>query len=236
MTRKHLIILAIAAVVAAAALLAVNMQLLPMNTSWGTNRLLHYVWEILAVLAAIGGGVWTLWPRNTGARKDKARLEAQRRVYGLVGIVVVTVLLMVYGEVRRESLSRLILETDAGPALKTISAALDQYAADHGGATPKSIEDLAPKYLKAGDLQYPEKYGPRTQDSVEGVAPAAPSYALAVEIPDVRSNRPALPEYRAYLRPGHAWAALTAVVDKSGQVEIVSDDSVNRFEWQFHEK
>jgi hypothetical protein len=233
MTRKHLIILAVVAVVAAVALVVLHVELLPMNASWRTNRVLHYAWQGLAVLAAAGGGLWTLWPRPTGARKDKARMEARRRVYGLVGIVVIAVLVVVYSEVRRESLSHLVLQADAEPALKTITAALDRYKAEHAGANPKSIKDLAPNYLAAGALQYPSSYGPRADAT--GSA-AEPSFGLATEMPGTRGNRSAADEYLIYLRPGYSWAPLTAVIDKQGQFRIVADDMVNAFEWQFSKK
>ncbi len=72
--------------------------------------------------------------------------------------------------------------------------------------------------------------------AAEGAQPEAPSYALAREIPGAGSNRAEEVRYRVYLRPGCAWASLTAVIDKDGRFEVIADDMVARFEWQFQSK
>ena len=122
------------------------------------------------------------------------------------------------------------------PALKTIAEALDRYEADHKGADPASVEALVPQYLKAEALLYPYRRGPVAAPAAEGPEAEPPSYALAHEVPGLPTSRPLEAQYRVYLRPGNAWAGLSAVIDRQGHFEIIADDMVSRYEWHFQGK
>ena len=255
MTRKQAIVFAAIAAAAAVALTVVHL-LLPINAGWAVNHYLHYGWQALIVLAGAGGGVWLMWPRPKARRRDEDRAAARRRVIGVAGIVLAAVFLIIFGELHREAKSRVLLDV-VPPDLQVIAKALTAYAADHGGARPKSIEELAPQYLDAACLYYAYRNGPVMSEKpaegknepgevptakAEGMpAPAAPagpppSYAIVKETPGTAGVKKLPTAVLAYLRPGNAWAPLTAVIDENGQCRVVSEDNVRTFERQFETK
>jgi hypothetical protein len=233
MTRNRLIWLAAIAGAAAVAMVLVYLVALPIDASWRTNRILHHVWQGVVGLAAVGGGVWTMWPRDTGSRRDVARKEAHRKVYGLLGLTVMAVGLVITSEIRLDLVTRTQLESAAQQDLATLAAALHRYEAEHPGAEPDSFEALVPAYLRPESLRYVYRNGPVAAAADENVPP---SFALAKDMPGARERK--IPESRilAYLRPGNAWAPLTAVIDKDGRFEVIAEDRVLRFEWQFEGK
>ena len=244
MTRTKAIWFAVIAAVSASALLAAHL-LLPIDASWAVNHYLHYGWQVLIVLGGAGGMVWLMWPRPKARRRDEDRAAARRRVLGVAGVVLAAVFLIIFGELQREARSRGILEKAGFENLQAITKALTAYAADHGGARPKSIEELAPKYLDAGCLYYAYRSGPamsekpteakREPGEAAGAAPP-PSYALVRETPGTAGIKKSPTAVLAYLRPGNAWAPLTVVIEENGQCRVVSEDNVRLFERQFEAK
>ena len=93
MTKKQAIGFLILGVVVAAVLLVAHL-LMPFPGSWTLNRILHHVWEWLAVLAAAGGIVWLMWPRPKPRRRDEHREQARRRFIALVATVLAAVILV----------------------------------------------------------------------------------------------------------------------------------------------
>jgi hypothetical protein len=256
MTRKQAIVFAAIAAAAAVALTVVHL-LLPINAGWAVNHYLHYGWQALIALAGVGGGVWLMWRRPRAKRRDFDRAAARRRVIGVAGIVLAAVFLIIFGELHREAESRVLLDKVVLPDLQVIAKALTAYAADHQGARPKSIEELAPQYLDAGRLYYVYRNGPvMSEKPAEGkkepgevptakaegmpvpAAPAGPppSYAIVKETPGTAGVKKSPTAVLAYLRPGNAWAPLTAVVEENGQCRVVSEDNVRTFERQFETK
>jgi hypothetical protein len=154
-------------------------------------------------------------------------------------IVVAAVILVIFGEVRRELATRRALEGLATQELHAVSEALRDYERDHGGAPPARIEDLVPKYLESGRLFYAYRAGPvpipPPDASGEAVA-VKPSFALAKVMPGVNERRRGGNRIAAYLRPGNAWAPLTVVLEKDGKVQIVGEDVVGPYEEQLQPK
>jgi hypothetical protein len=250
MTGKQAIMFAVIAVVAAVGFL-VGHLLLPVDAGWAANRYLHYGWQALVLLATAGGGVWLMWPRPRAKRRDFDRAAARRRVIGLAGVILPAVFLIIFGELHREAESRVLLEKSGFQDLQAIGKALTAYAADHAGARPKSIGELAPQYLDAAHLCYAYCHGPAQAapppaeaktEVAATAAPAAPAptptptYALVKEVPGTSGVKKSPTAVMAYLRPGNAWAPLTAVLDENGQCRVVSEDNVRSFEQQFETK
>jgi hypothetical protein len=237
MTGKHVIWAIVIGALAVVGLILLHLAL-PTDASWRTNRLLHLLWQVLAGLVGTGAVVWMMWRRPKAPRRDEDRLRARRKVIGVAIAIVVAVGLVVFGEMRRESASRSQLL--AGPAtadLEAIGKALGDYAKDHAGAKPATIEELVPKYLQPCNLYYPFRDGPAplTAPAETGQGSPPPSYALARQIIIDTRTHPE-PRFIAYLRPGAAWAPVTAALDKTGKVEIVGEEVVKPFERQFDVK
>jgi len=189
----------------------------------------------VAGLAAVGGVVWIMWPRPKPRRRDVQREQARRRVIALVGCVVVAVALAVFAEVRRDAASRARLkeaEDGAVADLQAIGKALDAYAAEHDDEAPEEITALSPTYLDRHHLYYPYRHGPAKvpppeADNDRDVEP--PTYILARTLPR-RDGKPPADPVRAYLRPGHAWAPLTVVLERGGACRVVGEDRVAGYE------
>jgi hypothetical protein len=232
MTRRQALWILGIAVAVTAVLVALHLAM-PIGQTWAVNRILHHVWEAATGLAGAGSLVWLMWPRPKVGRRDEQRLKAHRRVIALVAIVLAVVLLIVFAEIRRDLATRTRLGGPAVADLQAIGKALDAYAADHGGAEPPSIADLAPKYLEASRLYYAHRHGPGVAGPLAdagGPDAEAPSYTLAKRpVPRDTKPRPAS-ALRAYLRPGNAWAPLTAVLDKGGTARVSYEDEVREFE------
>jgi hypothetical protein len=233
MTRKHLVALAVVGAVVAAGLIVLH-TFLPLDTSWSTNRLLHYLWLGATGLVAVGAIVWLLWPRPKPPRRDIGREQARRRVFAMIGVLVVLVGVVVFGEVRRDWVSRAQLREAATPGLQQIARAVAKYTADHGGAVPFTLESLVPRYLKPEQLYYAFRQGPTAAPAPDAESAAAASFGLAKDYPHEAGRGDASPmPYVAYLRPGQAWASLSMAVDSTGGCEIIAEDAADRFEWQF---
>jgi hypothetical protein len=238
MTKKQAIWASGIGVAVAAAMVLAHGNL-PVDASWRTNRVLHYSWQGLVGLVAVGAVVWLLWPRPKAARRDLDREIARRRVIGMGVVVVAAVILAIFGEVRRELVTRRILEGLATQELHVISEALTGYERDHGGAMPARIEDLVPKYLEPGRLSYAYRAGPipiPPPDASDETGAVQSSFALAKAVPGVDQSRRGGNRIVAYLRPGHAWAPLTVVLEKDGKVQIVGEDVVGPYEEQAQPK
>jgi len=237
MTKKHVIWAVAIGAVAFVGLILLHLAL-PIDATWHTSRLLHLLWQVLAGLIGIGAVVWMMWPRPKAPRRDEDRLRARRKVVGVGIAIVVAVGLVVFGEMRREIAGRSQLL--AGPAmadLEAIGKALGDYAKDHAGAKPATIDELVPKYLQPCNLYYPFRDGPTplTAPAEMGQGSPPPSYALAKQIIVDTKTHPE-PRFIAYLRPGMAWAPLTAALGKMGNVEVVGEEIVKPFEKQFDVK
>ena len=234
MTRKQMGVLIVVAAVLVAGLVGLHLAL-PIAASWPVNRALHHAWQAAVGLGLVAGGVWIMWPRPAAPRRDEERQRARRRVIGLVAAVLAGAALAVFSEVHRELATRRMLGGLATEDLRAIAAAMAAYGADHDGAPPSTLADLAPKYLEAGRLTWAYRRGPVP---MEPPAPAPdgpheePSYALVKEpvAPDPAKRRPS--PHLAYLRPGSVWAPLTVVLEKDGAVRIVGEDEVQMFEDQ----
>jgi len=233
MTRKQAIVLLIVGLAAAVGLVVAHLAL-PIDASWGTNRLLHYVWMGATAASAVGALVWVLWPRPKPRRRDAYREQARRRTFALLGTIVLAVGLVVFGEMHREASSEDRLDGDAFADLRAIGGALGKYEANHHGAAPAALADLVPEYLALEHLYYAYRAGP-----VEAPPPAAgadaaaekPSYALVQARPTRGSETPARRDpVVAYLRPGLAWAPLTAILEKGGSVRVTGEDRVTGYE------
>jgi len=222
-------------VVVVAVLIAAHVAL-PIRRSWTVNRILHYVWEGAAGAATIGGIVWLMWPRPKARRRDHQREQARRRFIALTGAVLAVVVLVVFAEMHRDMASRRRLDGPAVEDLQAIGQALEGYASDHGGKRPESPADLVPKYLAARRLYYAYRCGPDVADppaETTGEGAEEPSYALVKQQPPrphaKKTQRPE-PRLLAYLRPGHAWAPLTAVLETDGRAHVAGEDEVRAFE------
>ena len=228
MTRKQAIV-AIAIGGAAVLLMLILHHLLPVNADWHINRILHHAWQGAVALGVAGGILWVMWPRPKPSRRDEWRSQARRRTIALTALVVAAVILVVFAEVRRESVTRTFLGGLAAENLRAIAGALDAYAADHNGAKPASLQDLVPAYLQADRLDYPYRRGPVASSPAPG-AEEPPAFALAQEPPptDTKERRPM--RIVAYLRPGNAWAPITVVLEQGGNVRITGEDIVKSFE------
>lgn len=238
MTKAQVLWLVAVGVVVAAALVTAHL-VMPFEQTWAVNRIVHHGWEAVAGLAAAGGIVWMWWPRPAARRRDEQRLQAHRRVIAMGAVVLAGVILVVFAEVHRDLASRDRLGASAVADLEAIGKALDAYAADHDGAEPAALGDLAPKYLEAARLYYVYRHGPAEAPppaAAVAEAPAeAPSYAIArIRLAPDAKKRPET-RLRAYLRPGLAWAPLTAVLGKDGKAHVAGDDEVRLFEKQFAE-
>jgi len=228
MTRKQAIV-AIAIGGAAVLLMLILHHLLPVNADWHINRILHHAWQGAVALGVAGGILWVMWPRPKPPRRDEERRQARRRVIALAALMVAAVTLVVFAEVRRETVTRTFLGGLAAENLRAIAGALDAYAADHNGARPASLQDLVPAYLQADRLDYPYRRGPvASSPAADARDPAA--FALAQEPPptDTKERRPT--RIVAYLRPGNAWAPITVVLEQGGNVRITGEDVVKSFE------
>jgi len=225
--------------VAVAAALVLAHGTLPIDAGWRTNRVLHYSWQGLVGLVAIGAVIWLLWRRPKAARRDLDRQIARRRVIGMGVVVVAAVILVIFGEVRRELVTRRVLEGLATQELHSISEALTDYERDHGGTPPARIEDLVPKYLEPSRLSYAYRAGPipiPPPDASDEADAVKPSFALAKAVPGVDQSRRGGNRIVAYLRPGNAWAPLTVVLEKDGKVQIVGEDIAGPYEEQLQPK
>jgi hypothetical protein len=237
MTNKHVVWAIVIGAAAVAGLILLHLAL-PIDASWRTNRLLHLLWQVLAGLAGIGAVVWMMWRRPKAPRRDEDRLRARRKVVGVGIAIVVAVGLVVFGEMRREIAGRSQLL--AGPAtadLEAIGKARGDYAKDHAGAKPATIDELVPKYLQPCNLYYALRDGPTplTAPAERTESSPPPSYALARQIIIDTKTHPE-PRFIAYLRPGNAWAPVTAALGKTGKVEVVGEELVKPFERQFDVK
>ena len=231
MTKKQAIWASVIGAVVAAALVLAHWNL-PVDASWRTNRVLHYSWQGLVGLVAVASIVWLFWRRPKAARRDLDRQIARRRVIGMGVIVVAAVILVIFGEVRREVYTRNQLAGTAQKQLKKIDAALKAYEADHGNRAPMALDELVPKYI-GFSVMYVFRQGP------VGVKPEndePPSFALAKVMPGVNERRRGGNRIVAYLRPGNAWAPLTVVLEKDGKVQIVGEDVVGPYEEQLQPK
>jgi len=232
--RQTVILIPIVAVVAVG--VVVGHLFLPTDSaSWAVNRLLHHVCEGVAVAGAAAGIAWTMWPRPKPRRRDVQRSEARRRVVVLLVCVVVAVGLAVFAEMHRESVSRARLSGPAVADLQAIGKALAAYAADNAGGYPKVITDLAPAYLEADRLYYVYRDGPAEAAGPPAGKAELPTYALARRLPR-RDGKPHPDPVLAYLRPGHAWAPLTVVLEEGGRCRVVGDDRVATYEVRRTEK
>jgi len=233
MTRKQAVVLLIVGLAATAGLVVAHL-LLPIEAPWGTNRLLHYLWMGAGAASALGALVWTLWPRPKPRRRDAHRDQARRRTFALLGTMVLVVGLVIFGEMHREASSQDRLSGDAVADLRAIARALGQYEADHNGAAPAAMADLAPKYLVPGHLYYAYRAGPaEVPPPAAGAASAdaKPSYALVQVRPTPGAETPQRRDpVVAYLRPGQAWAPLTAILEKDGSVRVTGEDRVTGYE------
>jgi len=235
MVKKQAIWLAIIAGAAAVVLLALFLMM-PINASWSTNRLLHYLWEGVVAAAALGGILWLVWPRAKARRKDEDRERARRRVYCMLGVVVLAVGLVLFAEMRRESLTRAMLgDTSGGKPhefamadLDAIAKALADYAAANAGARPASLDDLVSgKYLDRARLFYAYRDGPTPVEAPPPGAAAQPSYVLVKILPvsaDAGRGRREDTPLSAYLHSGCGWAQLTAALYRDGTVRVTGDD------------
>jgi len=232
MTRKQALTLVPIGAVLAVGVVVVHLLLPTASASWTVNRILHHACEAVAGLAAAGGVVWIMWPRPKPRRRDVQRDEARRRVFALVGCVLTALALAVFAEVHRESASRARLQGAAVADLQAIGKALDAYAASHDGEAPEEMTALVPEYLDRGALYYPYRLGPAEAPppaADEGKDPEPPTYVLARTLPR-RDDKPPADPVRAYLRPGHAWAPLTVVLERGGACRVVGEDRVAGFE------
>lgn len=227
MTRKQALALIPIGVVLATALVVAHLFLPAPSASWTLNRILHHVCEGVGGLAAVGGIVWIMWPRPKPRRRDAQRDEARHRVFALVGCVLLAVGFAVFAEMHRDAAARGRLKGAAFADLQAIGKALDAYAADHDGETPKEITALVPAYLDRQGLYYRYRLGPSpTPPPAEaGQEAESPTYVLAHTLPR-RDNQPPRDPVRAYLRPGHAWAPLTVVLERGRGCHIVGEDRV----------
>jgi len=239
MTKKQAVWASVIGVAVAAALVLVH-GTLPIDAGWRTNRVLHYSWQGLVGLVAIGAVIWLLWRRPKAARRDLDRQIARRRVIGMGVVVVAAVILAIFGEVRRDFVTtHRFLEGLATQELPLISKALTDYERDHGGAMPARIEDLVPKYLEPSRLSYAYRAGPipiPPPDASDEADAVKPSFALAKVVPSIDERRRGGNRIVAYLRPGNAWAPLTVVLEKDGKVQIVGEDVVGPYEEQLQPK
>ena len=238
MTKKQAIWASVIGVAVAAALVLAHWNL-PVDASWRTNRVLHYSWQGLVGLVAVASIVWLFWRRPKAARRDLDREIARRRVIGMGVVVVAAVILAIFGEVRRELVTRRVLEGLATQELHAVSEALTDYERDHGGAMPARIEDLVPKYLEPSRLSYAYRAGPipiPPPDASDEADAVKPSFALAKVVPSLDERRRGGNRIVAYLRPGQAWAPLTVVLEKDGKVQIVGEDIVGPYEEQLQPK
>ncbi|MEA3366699.1 MAG: hypothetical protein U9R68_01145 [Planctomycetota bacterium] len=232
MTRKQALVLIPIGAVLAAGVVVAHLFLPTASASWTVNRVLHHACEAVAGLAAAGGVVWIMWPRPKPRRRDVHREQARRRVIALVGVIVAAVGLAIFAEMHRESASRASLTAAAFDDLRAVGAALDAYAADHGGDRPEDITALSPKYLDRGALYYRYRLGPAEApppEADDGQDAEPTTYVLARTLPR-RDDKPPSDPVRAYLRPGHAWAPLTVVLERGGRCRVVGDDCVAIFE------
>jgi len=232
MTRKQALVLIPIGAVLAVGVVVAHLLLPTASASWTVNRILHHACEAVAGLAAVGGVVWIMWPRPKPRRRDVQRDHARRRVFALAGVILTAVALAVFAEMRRENASRTRLEDVARGNLLVIGKALDAYAADHAGEAPKTITALSPKYLDRQGLYYRHRLGPAEvppPPADDGRDAEPPTYALARRMLR-RDGRPPADPVRAYLRPGHAWAPLTVVLERGGECRIVGEDRVAGYE------
>ncbi len=235
MTKKQALWFLGIGVVVAALLIAAHVAL-PIRRSWTVNRILHYVWEGVTGVATVGGIVWLMWPRPKARRRDHQREQVRRRFIALTGAVLAAVILVIFAEIHRDMASRRRLDGPAVEDLQAIGQALDDYASDHDGKRPESPAALVPKYLPARRLYYAYRCGPDAADppaETAGDGAEEPSYALVKQQPPrpgaEKTRRPE-PRLRAYLRPGHAWAPLTVVLEADGRAHVAGEDEVRVFE------
>lgn len=235
MTKKQAIWFLGIGVVCAAVLITGHLMM-PVRGSWTLNRILHHAWEGATAAAAIGAVVWLMWPGPKPRRRDALREQARRRFIAVVSTVLAAVILVVFAEIHREMASRNRLGGKAVEDIRAIGRAIEAYAAEHDGKRPEVPADLVPNYLPAGRLYYVYRAGPAEADppaDTTGEGAEQPSYALVKQPPPRPGGdgtRPAEPRLRAYLRPGHAWAPLTVVLEKDGRAHVVGEDETRVFE------
>jgi len=232
MTRKQTLVLIPIGAVLAAGVIVAHLLLPAASASWTVNRILHHACEGVAGLAAVGGGVWIMWPRPKPRRRNVQRDQARRRVFALAGVILTAVALAVFAELRREAANRDRLCGAAFDDLRAVGKALDDYAADHDGETPEDITALSPTYLDREGLYYRYRHGPAEVPPAEADAgrdAEPPTYALARRMLR-RDGKPPTDPVRAYLRPGHAWAPLTVVLERGGECCVVGEDRVAGYE------
>ncbi len=228
MTRKQALTLIPLGAVLAVAVVVAHLLLPTASASWTVNRILHHACEAVAGLAAVGGIVWIMWPRPKPRRRDAQREEARRRVFALLGCVLLAVGFAVFAEMHRDAAARGRLKEAAFADLQAIGTALDAYAADHNGGRPETVGALVPHYLDREGLYYRYRLGPSPvppppAEAEEDAEP--PTYVLAHRLPR-RDNQPPRDPVRAYLRPAHAWAPLTVVLERGRGCLIVGEDRV----------
>jgi hypothetical protein len=221
-------------VVVTAAMVVLHV-LLPIDRSWTFNRVLHYAWEGGAAVLAATACTWILWPRRKERRKDQDREKARRRVVSLIVAVILAACLVIFAEMHRQLEAESLLKTEAVGDLQAIGDALRKYEADHSGALPLSLADLAPQYVRVEQLYYAYRHGPVASPSPAAVTTEGepPSFVLAKEPPlppDVKKRSDT--RLLAYLRAGNAWAPLTAVLEKDGKAHVTGEDVVRAFERQ----
>jgi hypothetical protein len=232
MTKTQLIRGGVAAAAVAALLVVAHLVFLPVDASWGTNRILHHVWQGAVGLAAVGGGVWVLWPRPKPRRRNEQRDAARRRLIGLAVLVVAAVALVTAMELRRIQAGRSYLDP-AIPQLQAIGRAIEAYAGAHEGERPEAIGDLVPQYLGREALYFPHRSGPAEALPPEAEGEAGYSYHLAQQrVTPAASGAPEgrRPDIVAFLEPGLTWSAQPVVLTGRGTVRLVGGDLVGAVE------
>jgi len=203
--------------------------LLPVAGSWKLNRVLHYVWIAVTALAGAGGVTAFLWPRAKLPRRDLERRRARERVVSIIVTVVITFAIISFGEVRRAMVTERYLAS-ARQDLQRIRVALEAYGADHNGARPEKLADLAPKYLKAEELYYGWRDGPVAANAPSGTPAAEPSYVVVPKEQrpeDEKEPRREVP-LLVYQRPGESWAPMVAALYANGTIKDIGEDDVAR--------
>jgi hypothetical protein len=234
MTRKQAYWLTAIGILLTAGLVVWHLAM-PIGGTWLLNRVLHYVWEGVVGAGAAGAVAWLLLLKAKARRRDQDRENARRRLIGMAVVVIAAVCLIIFAEVHRQLEAQRRLEAAAIPDLQALGSALAAYEADHGGARPATLADLVPKYVETARLYCAYRNGPAAAPPPAALAKEgeAPSYVLAREPPlppDVK--RRGETRLLIYLRPGCAWAPLTAVLEKDGRCHVTGDDIVRTFEKQ----
>jgi len=205
--------------------------LMPVNRSWQFNRVLHYIWLGVIGLACAGAVAWFLWPRAKLARRDQERKRAHDRIIAVLITVVGAFAIIAFAEVRRDRVTQTYLASAVGD-MAVVKGALDAWEADHKGALPGDLSDLAPKYLPAASLYYEFRNGPTASPKPQEVDPKGeePSYILMPRIVGSAASRNESVEnpILVYQRPGEGWAPLVAALGSKGGTGLIGEDDALR--------